>query len=106
MSNYIILRYITMVLEEILDEYLKVSRLREKKPGAPLFPTTLGKSLNLGSRSMTMFDGANLLKRRLKDAEIVSDFSPHSFRVTGITSYLALRGKASRVSRRSGAFGQ
>jgi integrase len=43
-------------LEEILDEYLKVAKLREK-PDAPLFPTTLGKSRALGSRPMTRFDG-------------------------------------------------
>ena len=74
-------------LEEILDEYLKVSKLRER-PDTPLFPTTLGKSRELGSRPMTRFDGANLLKRRLKDAGIVADYSPHSFRATGITNYL------------------
>jgi site-specific recombinase XerD len=74
-------------LEEILDEYLKVSKLREK-PDTPLFPTTLGKSRELGSRPMTRFDGANLLKRRLRDAGIVGDYSPHSFRATGITNYL------------------
>ena len=27
-------------------------------------------------------------KRRLKDAGIVGDYSPHSFRATGITNYL------------------
>ena len=74
-------------LEEILDEYLKVSKLREN-PVAPLFPTMLGKSRELGSRQMTRFDGANLLKRRLRDAGIVGDYSPHSFRATGITNYL------------------
>jgi integrase len=74
-------------LEEILDEYLKVSKLREK-PETPLFPTTLGKSRELGSRPMTRFDGANLLKRRLRDAGILGDYSRHSFRATGITNYL------------------
>jgi site-specific recombinase XerD len=74
-------------LEEILDEYLKISGLRER-PDTPLFPTTLGKSRELGSRPMTRFDGANLLKRRLRDAGIVGDYSPHSFRATGITNYL------------------
>jgi len=39
---------------------------------------------------LARFDGANLLKRRLKDAGIVADYSPHSFsfRATGITNYL------------------
>jgi hypothetical protein len=35
---------------------------------------------------MTRIDGANLLKRRLKDAGIIGDYSPHSFRATGITT--------------------
>jgi site-specific recombinase XerD len=74
-------------LEEILDEYLKVSKLREN-PDTPLFPTTLGRSRELGSRPMTRFDGANLLKRRLRDAGILGEYSPHSFRATGITNYL------------------
>ena len=65
----------------------KSLKLRER-PDTPLFPTTLGKSRELGSRPMTRFDGANLLKRRLKDAGIVGDYSPHSFRATGITNYL------------------
>jgi hypothetical protein len=62
-------------MEEILDEYLKESKLREK-PVAPLFPTTFGKSRQLGSRPMTRLDAANLLKRRLRDAGIVGDYSP------------------------------
>jgi integrase/recombinase XerD len=37
---------------------------------------------------MTRFDGANLLKRRLKDAGIFGNYSPHSFGATGITNYL------------------
>jgi site-specific recombinase XerD len=74
-------------LEEILDEYLNVSKLRDQ-PDAPMFPTTSGKSRKLGTRPMTRIDGSNLLKRRLKDAGIIGDYSPHSFRATGITNYL------------------
>jgi site-specific recombinase XerD len=40
------------------------------------------------SGKMTRFDGANLLKRRLRDAGIVGDYSPHSFRAAGMTNYL------------------
>jgi site-specific recombinase XerD len=74
-------------LEEILDEYLEVSGLRNQ-PDSPLFPTTVGVNRKLGIRAMTRIDGANLLKRRLKGAGIVGDYSPHSFRATGITNYL------------------
>ena len=48
-------------LEEILDAYLKASKLGER-PEAALFPTTLGKSRELGSRPMTRIDRANPLK--------------------------------------------
>jgi integrase/recombinase XerD len=74
-------------LEEILDEYLDVSGLRNDS-SSPLFPTTVGVNRKLGIRGMTRIDGANLLKRRLKDAGIIGDYSPHSFRATGITNYL------------------
>jgi site-specific recombinase XerD len=88
-------------LEEILDEYLKVSKLRER-PNEPLFPTTLGKSRELGFRPMTRFDGANLLKRRLRHAGIVGDYSPHSFRATGITNYLENGGTLEAAQRIAG----
>ena len=40
----------------------------------------------------TRFDGANLLRRRLKDAGIVADYSPHAFRATGITTIWGTEG--------------
>src|SRR5258708_35839631 len=80
-------------LEEILDAYLSVSRLRAN-PVRPLFPTTAGKSRKLGTRPMTRIDGANLLKRRLKKIGMVGEYSPHSFRATGITRFLEEGGTA------------
>ena len=37
---------------------------------------------------MTRIDRANLLKRRLKNARLIGEYSPHSFRPTGITNFL------------------
>jgi hypothetical protein len=37
---------------------------------------------------MTRFDGVNLLKRRLRKIAMVGEYSPHSFRATGITRFL------------------
>src|ERR1700757_241679 len=88
-------------LEEILDEYLKVSKLGDN-PTGPMFPTTLGKSRELGKRPMTRIDGANLLKRQLKDANIVGGYSPHSFRATGITNYLEKGGTLEVAQRIAG----
>ena len=61
---------------------LKLYRCRSRPP------IVLGKARELGTRPMTRIDGANLLKRRLKDAGIVGDYSPHSFRATDITNFL------------------
>jgi integrase/recombinase XerD len=55
---------------------------------APLFPIALSKTRKLGNRSATRIDAARMLKRRLKDAGLLDAFSPHSFRVTGITNFL------------------
>ncbi|MBV9671994.1 MAG: tyrosine-type recombinase/integrase [Verrucomicrobia bacterium] len=74
-------------MKEILDGYLKISGLT-RTPDAPLFPIALGKAQKLGARPMTRIDGANLLKRRLRDAKLIGSYSPHSFRATGITNFL------------------
>jgi site-specific recombinase XerD len=42
-------------LEEILDQYLKVSGL-EKEPGSPLFPTSIGKTGKLSRRPLVRTD--------------------------------------------------
>src|ERR1700722_13745285 len=74
-------------LEELLDEYLEISCLRNR-PNAPLFPIALGKARKLGNRPATRIDAARMLKRRLKDAGLLDAFSPHSFRASGITNFL------------------
>jgi integrase/recombinase XerD len=51
---------------------------------------------------MTRFDGANLLKRRLRDAGIGGDYSPQSFRATGITNYLENGGNLEVPQRSAG----
>jgi integrase/recombinase XerD len=61
-------------LEEILDAYLQVSGLRDNKADDPLFPITLGKTQKLGTRAVTRFDAANLLKRRLKMRKFMATF--------------------------------
>jgi integrase/recombinase XerD len=74
-------------LEEILDEYLEKSGLKNH-PDASLFPIAVGKTRELGNRPMTRIDAARMLKRRLKEAGLPCAFSAHSFRATGITNYL------------------
>jgi site-specific recombinase XerD len=75
------------VLEEILDDYLQASGLLAY-PTGPLFPTTRGRSRELGIRTMTRIDAARMLRRRLSKAAVVGKYSPHSFRATGLTRFL------------------
>ena len=49
---------------------------------------TLGKTRKLGTQSMTRIDAARMLKRRLANAGIVGNYSPHSFPATGLTRFL------------------
>gem|GEM_PF-2666610 len=49
--------------------YLKASGLTTQTH--PPFPTMLDKNRELGTCTMTRIDGANFLKRRLKEADIV-----------------------------------
>jgi len=74
-------------LEELLDQYLKATGL-EKEPGSPLFPVSIGKIGKLSRRPLVRTDGADVLKRRLKQAGLPAHYSPHSFRATGITNFL------------------
>ena len=74
-------------LEELLDQYLKESGL-EKEPGSLLFPAAIGKTGKLSRRPLVRTDAADMLKRRLRQAELPAHYSPHSFRATGITNFL------------------
>jgi integrase/recombinase XerD len=66
-------------LEELLDEYLKATGLGNE-PCSPLFPASIGKTGRLSRRPLVRTDAADMLKRRLKQAELPAHYSPHSFR--------------------------
>jgi integrase/recombinase XerD len=70
-------------LEELLDEYLKATGLGNE-PGSLLFPAALGKTGKLSRRPLVCTDAADMLKQAGSPAH----YSPHSFRVTGITNFL------------------
>jgi integrase/recombinase XerD len=61
-------------LEELLDQYLKVTGL---------FPAALGKTGKLSRRPLVRTDAADMLKRRLKQAGLPAHYLPHSFRAIG-----------------------
>jgi len=48
----------------------------ESIPSLSLFLTMLDKNRELGTCAMTQIDGADFLKRRLKEADIVGNITP------------------------------
>lgn len=75
------------ILEEYLDAYLAAAQLGGGKD-APLFRTAAGRTGKLTDKPMTRFDAWKMVRRRMKDAGIEGEFSNHSFRATGITTFL------------------
>lgn len=75
-------------LQQILFEYLNAAGLTEAKKETPIFQTFLRKQKRLSGRQIHVNDICRMMKRRLKDAGLRGELSPHSFRVTIITDLL------------------
>ena len=75
-------------LEPMLFEYIDAAGIRDASKAAPLFRTAYRKSGLLTKTSMSGVDVCRMVKRRLKDAGLSVNLSPHSFRVTTITDLL------------------
>jgi site-specific recombinase XerD len=75
-------------LEQLIKRYIEVAGLLGARKEAPLFPSTKGKTQQLTNQAMCPDDIRRMLKRRLKKAELPSNFSPHSFRVCTLTDLL------------------
>lgn len=75
------------LLEEYIDAYVEAAELGGGKD-APLFRTAAGRTGKLTDKPMTRFDAWKMVRRRLKDAGIEGEFTNHSFRATGITTFL------------------
>jgi site-specific recombinase XerD len=73
--------------EDIMDAYLEAAGIRDEKK-APLFRTAAGKSGRLTGRRMSTADAYRMVRRRAKDAGIITTIGCHTFRATGITNYL------------------
>lgn len=74
------------VLSEYLDAWIKAAQI---KGIAPLFPTFSGPAHDqLADRAMSRQEALQMVKRRLDRAGLPSLFSCHSFRATGITTFL------------------
>lgn len=78
-------------LEQYLDEWLAASELRSE-PGAPLFPTLRCGKLTART-PVPQQNVYAMIQRRAVAAGIATKISCHSFRATGITTYLQNGGK-------------
>lgn len=78
-------------LEQFLDEWLNASGLASE-PAAPLFPT-LRHRKPTDRTSLPQANAHMMIQRRALAAGIRTKVSAHSFRATGITTYLQNGGK-------------
>lgn len=75
------------MLEQFLDEYIGTAGLASD-PEGPLFRTAVGKTKRLTVRPMRRTDAWAVVRRRCQNAGLVGAYSCHSFRATGITTFL------------------
>lgn len=79
-------------LEEFLREWMAASGL-SSQPDAPLFPTLSRRQTTGPRQALAPANVWKLIQRRTLAAGIATKISPHSFRATGITTYLQNGGK-------------
>lgn len=73
--------------EELLDAYLQAARI-DGLPATPLF-RSLDRQRNLTDRRLHRTEALLMIKRRARNAGLPASICNHTFRATGITSYLA-----------------
>ena len=73
-------------LEQCLNAWIAAASISRDKKG-PLF-RTMGKGDRLGGRPMSRFDVLHMIKRRAEAAGLPYSTCCHTFRATGITTYL------------------
>jgi site-specific recombinase XerD len=88
-------------LESILDRYLDAAGLRDQ-PDSPLFLAARGKTRELTDRAIDRVAAWLMVKRRLKDADLPTIYSNHSFRAAGITNFLENGGNLEVAQRIAG----
>ncbi|REJ92341.1 MAG: integrase [Planctomycetota bacterium] len=75
-------------LRGFLRDYLAAAGLEYADKAMPLFRTTIRRTKAITMNGMTAGDMARMVKRRLRDAALPTQLSPHSFRVATITDLL------------------
>jgi integrase/recombinase XerD len=79
-------------LDRYLEEYIAAADIGEDRKG-PLFRTAKGRSATLTENAMLQPDVWRMIRRRALVAGIKTEIGCHTFRATGITSYLKNGGK-------------
>ena len=74
-------------LETYIDGYVKEAGIGDNKKGF-LFRTAVGRTRQLSDRGMCQQDVHGMIRRRAKEAGIETPIGCHTFRATGITTYL------------------
>lgn len=74
-------------LEDYLDAYIKAAGIGGLHK-SPLFRTSLGKTDTLTTNAMHRTDVYRMIRRRAHDAGMATKIGAHTFRATGITTYL------------------
>jgi site-specific recombinase XerD len=74
-------------LEAYLDAYIEAAGLAEQKK-TPLFRSALGRTGRLTENAMDRVDVFRMIRRRAAAAGLNADICCHTFRATGITTYL------------------
>ncbi len=75
-------------LQTFILEYVQAAGIEKAPADSPLFRSACRRSGRLTVNAMTGVDLCRMVKRRLKDAELPSRLSPHSFRVATVTDLL------------------
>lgn len=73
--------------EEYVDAYLAAAGMSEERKG-PLFRTAAGRTKTLTGNRLTENDALRMIKRRCKEIGLPANICCHTFRATGITTYL------------------
>ena len=73
-------------LIELLDRYISESNLND--PEGPLFQSSIGKSGRLTGKKFDRTSAWRMVRKRAASAQVHRKIGNHSFRATGITTYL------------------
>jgi integrase len=79
---------VRLELQRDILAFLKVAGIVEDGKDKPLFRSAVGRTIKLTEKALTTERICELVKRRLKDAGLPKQLSPHSFRVAAITDLL------------------